>query len=321
MPIRMTYRAFMAARRQVIDLHTHSNCSDGTQTPTDLVRTAAGAGVDVLALTDHDVTSGWAEAAREAERLGVALVPGIELSCQADGISVHLLAYLPDPALPDLAAMMERTRRHRQTRLHTMVERLAADGYPLDYDEILARSPAGATLGRPHVADALVRAGAYPDRDHAFADVLHGGSPYYVRHWAPDVLDAVRTVRAAGGVPVMAHPFAGARGRTVPDVAVERMVQAGLQGLEVEHRDHREADRAHAAALCARWELIPTGSSDYHGAGKPNRIAEHTTRPESLSRVLEIATGSVTLGASLGPRSKRGSGKRGQSPAEDASAP
>lgn len=300
MPIRMTYRAPMSARRQVIDLHTHSSCSDGTQTPTDVVRAAAAAGVDVLALTDHDVATGWTEAGQESARLGVTLVPGIELSCQADGVSVHLLAYLPDPELAALATMMEQTRHHRRTRLRRMVRLLADDGYPIDYDEIRASSPPGATLGRPHVADALVRAGVYPDRDRAFADVLHGRSRYYVRHWAPDVLDAVRTVRAAGGVPVMAHPFAAARGRTVPDEVVEAMVHAGLQGLEVEHRDHEEADRARAAGLCARWGLIATGSSDYHGAGKPNRIAEHTTRPESLRRILDLATGSMPRGAPLG---------------------
>ncbi|MBA2695364.1 MAG: PHP domain-containing protein [Ornithinimicrobium sp.] len=289
----------MAGAGQVIDLHTHSTCSDGTQAPADLVRAAARAGVAVLGLTDHDVTAGWQEAGAQAHRLGVSLVPGIEVSCQAGGISVHLLAYLPDPDLPALVHLLQQIRDHRRTRLRTMVGRLVADGYPLDYDEILAHSSPGATLGRPHVADALVRAGAHPDRDRAFAEVLHGRSAYYVRHWAPDVLDAIRTVRAAGGVPVMAHPFARARGRTVADGVIEGMVRAGLAGLEVDHRDHQQADRDHAAELCVRWGLIPTGSSDYHGAGKPNRIAEHTTPVRSLERIVAGATGTALLGAPL----------------------
>lgn len=299
MPIRMAYGASMLARRQVIDLHTHSRCSDGTQSPADLVRTAAEVGVDVLALTDHDVTTGWDEAGEQAQKLALCLVPGIELSCQAGGISVHLLAYLPDPEHPDLQTMLQRVRHHRQTRLRAMVQRLAEDDYPVDYDEIVAHSGVGATLGRPHVADALVRAGAYPDRDHAFADVLHGRSRYYVRHWAPDVLDAVQVVRAAGGVPVMAHPFASARGRTVSQSVIHEMVRAGMLGLEVDHRDHAAADRAHGAELCNRWGLIRTGASDYHGSGKPNRMAEHTTAPEELQRIVALGTGTEVRGAAL----------------------
>ncbi len=299
MPMCVTYGASMAARQQVIDLHTHSCCSDGTQSPADLVRTAAQAGVDVVAVTDHDVTTGWDEAGKQGEELGVRVVPGIELSCQAGGISVHLLAYLPDPQHSDLATMLQRVRQQRNTRLRTMVQRLAEDDYPVDYDEIVAHSGAGATLGRPHVADALVRAGVYPDRDAAFAEVLHGRSRYYVRHWAPDGLDAVRTVRAAGGVPVMAHPFASARGRTVSEGVIQEMAHAGMLGLEVDHRDHTDADRARGAGLCDRWGLIPTGSSDYHGTGKPNRIAEHTTSPESLERIVAVGTGTQMRGASL----------------------
>lgn len=297
MSMGVAYGASMATRAQVIDLHTHSWCSDGTQSPADLVRTAAQAGVGVVALTDHDVTAGWDEAGRQGEELGVSVVPGIELSCQAGGISVHLLAYLPDPEHPDLATMLQRVRHHRHTRLRTMVQRLADDDYPVDYDEIVAHAGVGATLGRPHVADALVRAGVYPDRDRAFADVLHGRSRYYVRHWAPDALDAVRTVRAAGGVPVMAHPFASARGRTVSERVIQEMAGAGMLGLEVDHRDHRDADRARGAQLCDQWGLIPTGASDYHGSGKPNRIAEHTTAPEALERLMSLGTGVAMRGA------------------------
>lgn len=295
----MAYGAPMPDAEQVIDLHTHSRCSDGTQAPGELVEVAAAHGVSVLALTDHDTTRGWAEAGSAAERVGVTLVPGIEISAQADGISVHLLAYLPDPGHGDLVAMLDRVRGQRATRLRTIIERLAADGYPIDYDQVAAASGEGTTLGRPHVADALVAAGCYPDRDAAFADVLHGRSRYYVRHWAPGALEAVEVVQAAGGVPVMAHPFAAARGRTVSDDVIAQMADAGLRGLEVDHRDHAAADRARAAALCERWSLVATGSSDYHGAGKPNQIAEHTTSRAVLDRIMSLASGSSPSGVPL----------------------
>lgn len=293
------YRAEVSAADPVIDLHTHSRCSDGTDSPAEVVQAAGEAGVRVLALTDHDVTAGWDEAGRAAAAAGVSLVPGIELSCQSHGVSVHLLAYLPDPAHAGLGAVLASVREHRDTRIRRMVELLAADGYPVDYAEIVAHSPPGVTLGRPHIADALVRAGRYPDRSAAFAAALHGRSRYYVRHWAPDPVEAVATVRAAGGVPVMAHPFAGARGRVVADEVIEQMVQAGLAGLEVDHRDHAEAERDHARALCRRWRLVTTGSSDYHGAGKPNRLAENTTSPDQLDHILAQATGGTVRGAPL----------------------
>lgn len=295
----MHYRAEVPPSDPVIDLHTHSRCSDGTDTPAQVVEAAAHAGVRVLALTDHDGIAGWGEAAAAAQRLGVALVPGIELSCQSHGVSVHLLAYLPDPGHPGLAALMRSVREHRDTRVRRMIDLLAADGYPVDYSEMVDHSDPGATLGRPHIADALVRAGRYPDRSAAFAEALHGRSGYYVRHWAPDPLTAIGTVRAAGGVPVMAHPFARARGRTIADEVIEAMVGAGLAGLEVDHRDHAGPEREHARELCRRWGLVGTGSSDYHGDGKPNRIAEHTTSARSLELIVGQGTGSAVLGSGL----------------------
>lgn len=274
-----------------IDLHTHSDHSDGTDPPADLVAAAAAAGLDVVALTDHDVASGWAEAGEAARAHGLGLVPGIEISCRHRGFSVHLLAYLLDPGHPELRAELDRARTHRSTRLQTMTEGLQRAGFPIDYPAVLAQTREGATVGRPHLADALVAAGRYPDREAAFADVLHAGSPYYVSHYAPAVLDAVPLVRAAGGVAVLAHPFAGGRGRVLADHDVERLTDAGLQGLEVWHRDHGPADVARAAALADRLGLLPTGSSDYHGAGKPNRLGEHLTAPEVLERLLALGSG------------------------------
>ncbi|MGB3829575.1 MAG: PHP domain-containing protein [Ornithinimicrobium sp.] len=289
----------MSAALPVIDLHTHSTCSDGTQTPGDVVRSAAQAGIDVMALTDHDVISGWAPAAQVAAERGVSLVPGVELSTQAGGISVHILAYFIDPEHPELADLMTAIRGHRDTRMRRTVELLTADGFLIDYDAIVAHVGPGVTLGRPHVADALVRSGDFADRNAVFHALLHGSSRYYVRHWAPQAIDAVQLIRAAGGVPIMAHPFAHARGRTVTEPVIAELVDAGLGGLEVHHRDHDAVAMQQAGALCARWGLIATGSSDYHGTGKSNALAEFTTDPAQLDAIVAQGSGSTVLGRPL----------------------
>ncbi len=287
----------MTAPVAVIDLHTHSICSDGTQTPQEVVRSAAAAGVAVMALTDHDVIAGWAAAGAAGGECDVTVVPGVELSTQADGISVHMLAYLIDPGHEELAELMRDIRSHRDSRMRRTVELLAADGYPVEYDAIIAKVGEGVTLGRPHIADSLVRSGVFSDRSQVFEKVLHGRSRYYVRHWAPSSADAVRVIRAAGGVPVMAHPFAAARGRIVSEVVIADLVDVGLAGLEVHHRDHDALGMQQAGALCREWGLIQTGSSDYHGQGKPNRLAEHTTDPREFARIVAAASGSPLLGA------------------------
>ncbi|PFG42377.1 hypothetical protein ATJ88_1035 [Isoptericola jiangsuensis] len=273
---------------RVIDLHTHSRASDGTETPRELLAAAAAAGVRVVALTDHDTTAGWAEAAEAVAATGVALVRGIELSTRAatpdGGISVHLLAYLPDPAHPDLVAAMDRTRDDRVARARRMVDLLAQD-HPLTWDDVLAQTADGATVGRPHLADALVAAGVVADRDEAFATILHPGARYYVPHYAPDTVDAVRAVLAAGGVPVMAHPRAGRRGRVVTDDTIAELAAAGMAGLEVDHRDHDDVERSALRGLATDLGLLVTGSSDYHGTGKLNRIGERTTAPEVLDAI------------------------------------
>lgn len=279
-----------------IDLHTHSVCSDGTQTPAELVASARRAGLDVVALTDHDTYAGWDEAGEAATREGMTLVPGVEVSCAHHGISVHLLGYLPGPGHPGLLEEMDRSREHRLGRMQAMVERLARDGYEISYQDVLDQAPDGATLGRPHLADALVAAGRFPDRQAAFESVIHDRSPYYVAHYSPPPVLAVELVLAAGGVPVMAHPFAHARGRTVGEEVIVEMAEAGLQGLEVHHRDHDAEATARAAALAERLGLFATGSSDYHGAGKPNRLGEHTTEPGVLATILDRATGTSVRG-------------------------
>lgn len=286
-----------------IDLHTHSNHSDGTGPPAQVVREAAAAGLDVLALTDHDTAAGWAEADRAGAEVGVSVIPGIEVSCRSRGSSVHLLAYLVDPQEEAFRTELDQARASRDGRLRRMAELLIEDGYLESIEEVLAQAKEGATLGRPHLADAMVANGRYATRDEAFAGVLSSGSRYYVGHYAPDPVRAVEVTRAAGGVPVLAHPLASARGRIIGEDVIEAMAVAGLAGLEVEHRDHTPADTARAAGIAQRLGLLQTGSSDYHGTGKPNRLGENTTSPQVLAAILEQGSGSGPLGAGLTMRS------------------
>jgi len=278
-----------------IDLHTHSSASDGTEPPAVVVEQAAREGLTAVALTDHDTTRGWAEAADAARASGIRLVPGIEVSCTRRYQSIHLLAYLPDPDDPDLVAELERARESRDTRLDRMVALMAADGIPVTVEAVRAQVEPGATVGRPHIADALVAAGVVPHRDEAFARWLGNRSPYYVSHYAPDPVAAVRVVRAAGGVPVIAHPWSGTRGRVVPDALVEEMAAAGLAGLEVHHRDHTADAVRHLGSLARALGLLATGSSDYHGEGKVNRLGEHTTDPVVLEAIEGLGTGTSVV--------------------------
>ena len=272
-----------------IDLHTHSSASDGTQLPGEVIRSAAEAGLDVVALTDHDTTAGWEEAAEAAREHEVAFVPGTEVSCQTDdGISVHLLSYLQDPQDRALDEVMQRARRSRRTRAERMVEMIAED-YPISWEQVLDQVVGDATVGRPHLADALVAAGIAQTRSEAFSTVLHPRSGYYVGHYAPDPVTAVRLVRQAGGVPVMAHPLAGVRGRTVGQEVFDAMIEAGLAGLEIAHRDNPPEARAVLSQMAAEHDLIVTGSSDYHGSGKPNELGENLTSEQSLRRIMAEA--------------------------------
>ena len=278
-----------------IDLHAHSNVSDGTQAPGAVMASAAEAGLDVVALTDHDSTDGWAEAASAARSNGVALVPGMEISCRTtEGISVHLLCYLHDPAHPGLLEEITKAKDARFTRAERMVSLLAED-YPLSWDDVIHHVAPGATLGRPHIADALVAAGVVADRTEAFESILTSRSRYFVQHYAPDPAFAVELVRDAGGVPVFAHPVASARGRTVGERIYQEMIDAGLAGLEINHRDNPEEGRAFLRKLAARHGLLVTGSSDYHGAGKPNRLGENLTSPEVFARIEELGTGTPVV--------------------------
>jgi predicted metal-dependent phosphoesterase TrpH len=284
-----------ARTRPVIDLHTHSSVSDGTETPTELMAAAAASGVDVVAITDHDTVAGWTGAEQAARRHGLALVRGIEISCAWRHSSIHLLGYLTDPDDPALTAELAQARHSRTTRLERMVGLMAADGIPVTYAEVVAQVGPGTTPGRPHIADALIANGTIRHRDEAFLEWLGDDSPYYVGHYAPDPVRAVELVRAAGGVPVIAHPFTRTRSGAPDDGLVERMRDAGLMGLEAYHRDHGAEEVARATALAQRLGLLLTGSSDYHGEGKRNRLAENTTTPEVLEAIEAASSGATQV--------------------------
>jgi 3',5'-nucleoside bisphosphate phosphatase len=288
--------------RPRIDLHTHSTASDGTDAPAALVAVAAAAGVDVLAITDHDTTAGWAEAAA-ALPAGMRLVRGAEFSCVcATGrgdrdVAVHLLGYQFDPAHPAIVAEQARLRGERVDRLRRMTEKMAADGYPVDVDAVFARLPEGASAGRPHLARALVDAGVVASVTEAFATLLYNGSPYFVPKSDTPVHTAIDMLRAAGGVAVFAHPLARRRGRVVEPSVIVELASAGLAGVEVDHPDHTPEDRELLRALATDTGLAVTGSSDYHGTNKTTPIAAETTAPESLEQLLDGATGLEVLTA------------------------
>jgi predicted metal-dependent phosphoesterase TrpH len=281
----------VAAR--VIDLHTHSTASDGSTPPAVLVQAAREQGLDVLALTDHDTTGGWVEAEAVLPS-GLSLVRGAELSCVSDGISLHLLAYLFDPEEPVLAEVLRGLRESRVGRAESMARRLEQAGTGVTWGRV--QELAGGTVGRPHVAQALVEQGHVATVGEAFTPEWIGtDGRYYVAKREVDVLEAVRLVRRAGGVPVFAHPAATARGRTVGDDVIAAMADAGLVGLEVDHVDHDDAARAHLTGLAAELGLLTTGSSDFHGTMKPVRLAAHTTAEQSYERLVAAATSGVPV--------------------------
>ncbi|MET9950929.1 PHP domain-containing protein [Streptomyces sp. NPDC006339] len=277
-----------------IDLHTHSTASDGTDTPAELVRKAAAAGLDVVALTDHDTTRGHAEAVAALPE-GLTLVTGAELSCRLDGVSLHMLAYLFDPEEPALAAERELVRDDRVPRARAMVGKLQELGVPVTWEQV-ARIAGDGSVGRPHVAEALVELGVVPDVSGAFtAEWLADGGRAHVQKHELDPVDAIRLVKAAGGVTVFAHPLAVKRGECVPESAIARLAEAGLDGIEVDHMDHDEPTRARLRGLAKELGLLTTGSSDYHGSRKTCALGDFTTDPEIYGEITRRATGAFPV--------------------------
>lgn len=282
-----------------IDLHTHSTESDGTDTPAELVAVAAAAGLDAFALTDHDTVAGWDEAGK-ALPPGLRLIPGAELSCCApDGrggtVTVHLLAYLFDAQSPALVAEQTRLRADRRSRLYRMAELMAEDGYPVDPEELLAALPPDAPAGRPHLAVALRDAGIVSSVDEAFARLLRTRGPYHVPHRNTPVQRAIEMISEAGGVTVLAHAFARARGPIVTAEVIAELAGHGLTGVEVDHPDHDPPTRAELRGIAAELGLLATGSSDYHGTNKTVRLGQETTDPEVLDALTDRATGARVL--------------------------
>lgn len=277
-----------------IDLHTHSTASDGTDSPAELVRKAAAAGLDVVALTDHDTTRGHAEALA-ALPAGLTLVTGAELSCRLDGVGMHMLAYLFDPAEPALLAERELVRDDRVPRARGMVAKLNALGVPVTWEQV-ARIAGDGSVGRPHVATALVELGVVASVDDAFTPqwLADGGRAHVEKH-ETDPFEALRLIKGAGGVAVFAHPAAAKRGRTVPESVTAELAEAGLDGIEVDHMDHDPETRARLRGLAKELGLLVTGSSDYHGSRKSCELGQFMTDPEVYGEITRRATGAFPV--------------------------
>lgn len=275
-----------------IDLHTHSTASDGTLTPAELMAAAGIAGLDVVAITDHDTSAGWS-AASDALPAGLTLVRGAELSCRWHGadppIPLHLLAYLFDPGDAALSVELARVREARIRRAERIVDLLRSDGIDVTWPEVRGYA-GGGTVGRPHVARALIRRGLVASTTEAFAPQWLG-QRYRLPKDDTEVFLALRLVRDAGGVAVFAHPRAARRGRIVPDELIVDLASAGLFGLEADHVDHTAQERAHVRRLAAELGLVVTGSSDFHGGHKTVELGAHTTDPATYEAIVAAARG------------------------------
>jgi predicted metal-dependent phosphoesterase TrpH len=271
----------------LIDLHTHSNRSDGTDTPTELIENAKAAGLDVVALTDHDTAVGWDEAESAAERVGIQLVKGMEVSTDVEGRSVHLLAYGLDPNHPELADELAKVIEGRTGRIPRFIEKFKQLGLDVTAEEILAQAGDAEALGRPHIADILVSRGIVTTRDEAFAELLVPGGGMYVPRYSIGLPAAVRLVTASGGKAVIAHPWSRGSKSRLSAEAIAALVDDGLVGLEVDHADHDADDRAQLRGIAKELDLVVTGSSDYHGTGKSAdfRLGANTTDPAEFERL------------------------------------
>lgn len=276
----------------LIDLHSHSTRSDGTDRPAELVRRAHAASVDVLALTDHDTTAGWSEALAAADALGLTLVRGLEISCRLSNAGVHLLAYEPDPEYGPLRSELERVLAGRTARLPATLHQLRELGIDITAADVAKVSANAAATGRPHVADALIQLGVVRTRAEAFDRYLSPGCAAYVDRYAADLVTMLEVIRAAGGVAVVAHPWGRSSRRVLSSEVLGRLHDAGLAGIEVDHNDHSASDRAELADIADQLGLIRTGASDYHGSGKVGHpLGCNSTAPHQYEALRELARG------------------------------
>lgn len=282
-------------RHEGWDLHTHTVFSDGTYTPRELIEQAQSLGLHGVAITDHDTTAGWQEASQAAQEFGLPLIRGSEITAQDDGVSVHMLAYQYDPNNSTILELFANTRKARLIRTQTMVERISKD-FPITWEDVQRQVKEGkrTTIGRPHIADALVAAGVYENRSQAFAGIISASSPYYIPTPSPTTSQVVQAVKQAGGVSVIAHAADPSRNTHIlSDEQIEHLVLEGLDGLEVWHRGNPSAERERLLTLAQRYELLVTGGSDWHGAGKPNRLGEHVTDDATVHEI--VHRGAINL--------------------------
>ena len=269
-----------------IDLHTHTTCSDGILTPTELIQEAKEAGLDVIAVTDHDTTAGLDEASEVCERLGLRLIPGIELSVFAMDREVHVLGFFLDRASQALQSFLDEQREARVGRIYKMLEKLKAIGVDIPPDDVVVEGKKG-TLGRPHVARALVKHGYIKEEDQAFHKYIGRDQPGYVPRVKVSAPEGIQKLREAGAVPVLAHP--GLYGKVG---VVEHMLEAGIQGIEAYHPDHTDAAAGRFVELAEEKGLVVTGGSDYHGRQRGRRFGlGGIAVPESVIPNLEAAAG------------------------------
>lgn len=271
-----------------IDLHTHSNRSDGTDSPAELIANAVTAGLDVVALTDHDATTGWVEAQEAADRLDIRLVRGIEISTTLHGVSVHLLGYEFDPEDAALCAELELVLGGRDQRLPLVLAKLAEHDVHITEADVVAQSGNAAASGRPHIADAMVAKGYITHRDEAFDGWLNTNGKAHVERYAAPLEKAIALIRAAGGQAVLAHPWSRESRRVLTADTIAELAAIGLAGIEVDHNDHSETQRCALREIAADLDLVVTGSSDYHGTGKSAAFSLgcNTTAPDQLERLL-----------------------------------
>ena len=271
-----------------IDLHTHSNRSDGTDSPTELVENAKAIGLDIVALTDHDTAVGWDEAEEAAERVGIRLIKGMEVSTELAGRSVHLLAYGLDREHAGLIGELEKVIESRTGRIPKFIEKFRLMGIEVTEEEILAKVGDADAVCRPHIADVLVERGVVATRDEAFDSLLSPGGGLYVGRYSIALPSAIELVKAAGGKAVLAHPWSRGSHKVLTPEVIAGLVEHGLDGIEVNHADHDAEARVTLHQIAKENDLIVTGSSDYHGSGKSSdfRLGANTTDPAEFERLI-----------------------------------
>ena len=291
----MSHVSYAEPPAQGWDIHCHTVFSDGTETPRTLVEQARKLGLHGVAIADHDTTAGWGEATEASEEIGLPLLLGTEITAVDEDVSVHMLAFQYDPSNEHISSMFANTRAARLRRTKRMVERLSQD-FPITWDDVLAQVKEGerTTIGRPHIADALVAAGVYETRSDAFADAVSATSKYYIPTPSPTTHEVLAAVAAAGGVVIIAHPGAVNRNVTLlSDSQIETLIEEGLDGLEVWHRDNPPQQRERLYAIAQAHQLLVTGGSDWHGAGKPNHLGENLTDDETVAEI--VRRGAISL--------------------------